>query len=56
MEKSKLQLIGELNGLCARPIPITLRLRMLFWRRLRLDRVLSLARYHVKIYGRKIQN
>ena len=56
MEKSKLQIIGELNGLCARPIPLTLRLRMLFWRRLRLDRVHALATYHVKHYGRKIQN
>ena len=56
MEKSKLQLIAEINGLCARPIPLCLRVRMVFWRRLRLDRVLALATYHVEHYGRKIQN
>ena len=56
MEKSKLQIIAEINGLCQNPVPLGLRVRMMFWRRLRLNRVLALANYHVKHYGRKIQN
>tara|TARA_S200002703_G_scaffold155750_1_gene160253 strand:+ start:60 stop:230 length:171 start_codon:yes stop_codon:yes gene_type:complete len=56
MAKSKRQIIAELTGLCARPISPTLKIRMLFWRQQRLNRVLSLARYHVKVYGKKIQN
>ena len=56
MEKSKLQIIAESNGLCQNPVPLGLRVRMMFWRRLRLNRVLALANYHVKHYGRKIQN
>ena len=56
MEKSKRQLIAEINGLCQNPVPLGLRVRMLFWGRLRLNRVHALATYHVKHYGRKIQN
>jgi len=56
MEKSKLQLIAEINGLCQHPIPLGLRFRMMFWRRLRLNRVLAVATYHVQHYGRKINN
>ena len=56
MEKSKLQLIAEINGLCQNPVSLGLRFRMMFWRRLRLNRVHALATYHVKHYGRKIQN
>ena len=56
MERSKLQIIAELNGLCKRPIPLSLRIRMLFWKMERLHRVRALASYHVQHYGRKINN
>ena len=56
MEKSKRQIIAELNGLCERPIPLTLRVRMRFWKIERLHRVRALATYHVRYYGRKIHN
>ena len=56
MEKSKLQIIAEINGLCQNPVSLGLRFRMMFWRRLRLNRVHALASDHVKHYGRKIQN
>lgn len=54
MEKSKLQIIAEINGLLLEPIPLGLRIRMMFWSRMRLNRVLALATYHVKHYGKKI--
>lgn len=56
MAKSKRQTIAELQNCCARPISMGLRFRMLFWDQQRLNRVLALATYHVKHYGRKIAN